>query len=289
MKNKIQLITDSCSSLSKEECEKRNILCLETSYVLDDVVHSAFDDPNVSEKDFYQILDNIKTCSTGCVNANDFEECFDKVAKKGEYALYMGLSGALSATYSYAVVAANKVNQKYGKNLIRTVDSRTGSIGIQILLDDAAELIEQGKDIDEIEEILTGYAKRLESTFICRDLTFLRKCGRLSSFEASIGKLLKIVPLIHVDPVDSKLRVSDKCLGQKLAYKTLRNKFVKMITERPCEKCYIASCGLDEDAEALKNHIAQNTHIKAEDIKVCYIDKTMSCCCGPKTIAIFVR
>jgi len=287
MKNKIQIITDSCSSLSKEQCEENGFLCLETSYVLDDVVHSAFDEPNVSEKEFYEILDKVKTCSTGCVNSTDFEECFEKVAKEGRYALYIGLSAALSSTHSYAIVAAKAVNEKYGKNYIRTIDSRTGSIGVQILLDDAVDLINEGKDIDEIEQTLNAYAKNLESTFICRDLNFLHKCGRLSTFEASIGKLLKIVPLIHVDPVDGKLRVSDKCLGQKLAYKTLRNKFVKMINERPCEKCYIASCGLDEDAEALKNHIIENTHIK--DIKVCYIDKTMSCCCGPKTIAIFVR
>ena len=45
--------------------------------------------------------------------------------------------------------------------------------------------------------------------------------------------------------------------------------------------------GKDIDVEELKNHIISNTHIK--DIKVGYIDKTMSCCCGPKTIAIFVR
>ena len=287
MKQKIVIVTDSCSSLTQEECEKRNIICVETSYVLDDVLHTAFDEPDVSLEQFYEKLDSVKSVSTGCVSENIFEETFEKIAKNGAQILYMGLSGALSATYSYAVAAAEKINEKLGTKTVYTIDSRTGSIGVQILLDDAEELIGQGKSIEEIVEILSGYAKKLESSFICRDLKFLNKCGRLSTFGAAIGTLLKIVPIIHVDPVDSKLKVAEKCLGKKLAYKALKNKLVKLINSRPCEKCYIASCALDEDAEELRKYIAENTHIK--DIKVGYIDKTMSCCCGPKTLAIFVR
>ena len=287
MKQKIKIVTDACSSLTKEECEQRGIVCVETTYMLDDVLHTAFDEPEVSLHDFWKKLDEVKSCSTGCVNQNTFEECFEKLVKDGYHVLYIGLSAALSSTHSNSIIAANTINEKYGKNVVRTVDSRTGSIGEQILIDDAEELIAQGKNLDEIEFILKDYASKLESTFICRDLKFLHKCGRLSSFGASIGTLLKIVPIIHVDPVDAKLRVCDKCLGQKLAYKTLRNKFIKLINERPCEKVYIASCGLDEDAETLKNFIIENSHIK--NIKVSYIDKTMSCCCGPKTLAIFCR
>ncbi len=289
MKEKIKIITDSCSSLTKEECEKRNIVCVETSYMLDDENFSAFDNAEESFSDFYLKLDNIKSCSTGCVNVTTFEECFDKIASNGEYGIYTGLSAALSSTYSNAVTAAENINKKYGKEYIRTVNSRTGSIGIQILLDDAEDLINQGKSIDEIQKTLEDYASRLESTFICRDLKFLSKCGRLSTIEASIGRLLKIVPLIHVDSKDDKLRVFDKCLGKRLAYKSLKNKYVKLINEKLCQKCYIASCALDEDVAEIKNYIASNTHIKEEDIKVCNIDKTMSCCCGPNTIAVFVR
>ena len=101
------------------------------------------------------------------------------------------------------------------------VNSRTGSIGVQILLDDAEELLAQGKTLDECEFILKDYASKVESFFVCRDLKFLSKCGRLSSFEATLGTLLKIVPIIHVDPKDDKLRVAEKHLGKKLAYKII--------------------------------------------------------------------
>lgn len=287
MKEKIVIMTDSCSSLTKEELEKRNIQYVEMSYVIDDVEHSAFDEENVSLPEFYEKLDVAKSCSTGCVSESTFEEKFEELAAQGYKVIYTGLSGALSATFGYAQVAAEKINAKYGKKVIGVVNSRTGSIGVQILIDDAETLVAQGKTLDEIEFVLKDNASKLESFFVCRDLKFLHKCGRLSSLEAGIGTLLKIVPIIHVDPKDDKLRPAEKHIGKKLAYKNLRNKFVSMINERSCEKCYIASCALDADAEELKNYIVENTHIK--DVKVCHIDKVMSCCCGPKTIAIFCR
>lgn len=287
MKEKIVIMTDSCSSLTKEELEKRNIQYVEMSYVIDDVEHSAFDEEDVSLPEFYEKLDVAKSCSTGCVSESTFEEKFEELASQGYKVIYTGLSGALSSTFGYAQVAAEKINAKYGKKVIALVNSRTGSIGVQILIDDAEELLAQGKTLDEIEFVLKDNASKLESFFVCRDLKFLHKCGRLSSLEAGIGTLLKIVPIIHVDPKDDKLRPAEKHIGKKLAYKNLRNKFVSMINERPCEKCYIASCALDADAEELKNYIVENTHIK--DVKVGYIDKVMSCCCGPKTIAIFCR
>ncbi len=287
MKQKIKIVTDSCSSLSKEECVARGIECVETTYILDDVLHSAFDDPDVDELAFYKKLDEMNGCSTGCVNVNTFEECFSKLVADGYHVIYMGLSGALSSTYSNAVMAAQTINDKAGKNVVRTVDSRTGSFGIQVLIDDTEKLIADGKNLDEIEFIIKDNASKLESNFICADLKFLNKCGRLSSFEAGLGRLLKIVPIIHVDPKTAKLVVCEKCMGQKLAYKNLKKKFISLVNSRPCEKVYIASSGLDEDVESLKQAIIENTHIK--EIKTGYIDKTMACCCGPKTIAIFAR
>jgi len=103
--------------------------------------------------------------------------------------------------------------------------------------------------------------------------------------EASLGKLLHIVPIIYVSDDARKLKVGDKCLGSKLALKTLKNKFVNFIKSKNHTKCYITSCALESDVENLKQYIIENTNIK--EIKTGLIDKTLACCCGPKTIAIF--
>lgn len=285
MENKFKIITDSTSSLSPEECTKMGIDCVETTYMIDNEEHHAFDNQSETLPEFYEKLDKIKSCSTGCVNTTTFEECFSKWVKQGYNVIYIGLSNALSSTYQNSKIAADKINSEQGKKVVSVIDSRSASYGILCLIEEAEELIKAGSSLDEIEEKLNDMAKNLSVAFVCRDLSFLHKCGRISLVSAGLGKLLHIVPIIYVSDDESKLKVGDKCLGTKLAYKTLKNKFIKNIKEKKLKRCNITSCGLDADAEELKKAIIENTDIK--DVKVGYIDKTLACCCGPKTIAIF--
>ena len=287
-KTKIKIITDSTTSLSKEECEKLGIDCLETSYMLDDVNYSAFENDEESLIDFYKRLDEIKSCSTGCVNEHQFEECFEKWIKQGYQVIYMGLSSALSSTHENACNVAKRLNHNYGENKVFCVDTKTGSYGSYLFVEEALEMVAEGKSADEIAEKLSDDANnKMETSFVPRDLNFLCKSGRLSRLEASIGRLMRLVPIISVSQPTGKLAVSEKCIGTKLAMKTVKNKYVKLITTKGLTRCMIATSGLEAEAEELKAHIIANTDIK--DIKVGLIDKTMACCCGPKTIAIFCK
>lgn len=285
---KIKIVTDSCSSLSKEECEKRGIICLETSYILNDEPHTAFDDDAVSLEEFYTKLENMKSCSTSNISVSTFEECFQKLVDGGYKVIYIGLSSALSSTFSYAETAAKTVNEKTGKKVVALVDSQSGSFGEMMALDETIDALASGVKFDEIEDYMKNYIQNSLSAFVAKDLNFIYKCGRLNILEASLGKLFNIVPIICPDLDNGgKLKVTSKNFGTKLAYKALKNKFVQFINEHNSKRCYIASCKLDTDAEDLKNYILANTNIKEEYIKVGYIDKTMSCCCGPKTLSIF--
>lgn len=285
---KIQLVTDSCSSLTPEECKKRNIVCLEMTYTLNDVPHTAFDEEEVSLPEFYKKLEVMKSCSTSNIALSTFEECFEKLVSEGKKVVYIGLSSALSSTFSYAQAAAKSINEKTGKKVVAVINSNSGSYGEMLVVDATEEALEGGVKFEDIEEHMNNFAQNVASAFVAKDLNFIHKCGRLNIIEAKIGTLFRIVPIICIDKsVNGKLKVTDKCIGTKLAYKTLRNKFLKYIAEHKSKRCYIASCDLDTDAEELKKFILENTDIKEEYIKVGYIDKTMSCCCGPKTLAIF--
>lgn len=284
MTNKIQIVTDSTTSLSAKECEELGIDYVETSYILNGVEHKAFDDDGVSLLDFYKKLDEVKSCSTGCVNQSEFEEIFNKYVSRGVQVLYTGLSASLSSTFSNAQIVAQQINKKYGKKMVSVVDSRSASYGTLVLIDYAKEFIEGGASLEEIELKLNEIAKSMSVAFVSRDLTFLHKCGRIGSIEAGIGKLLHIVPIVYVSE-SGKLKTGDKCLGVKLALKTLKNKFVNFINNKKHKRCYITSCGMDEDVEMLKKYFAENSG--AEQIKTGLIDKTLACCCGPKTIAVF--
>jgi len=287
MERKIKIITDSTTSLNKKECEEYGVACLETSYMLDGELHSAFDDEETSLVDFYKKLEIAKKCSTGCVNTDAFETAFDEYAKDGYEVIYIGLSSALSSTFSNAEIAANTINEKYGKKLVTCIDSRAGSYGTLILLDKIIELVNNNVEIQEIKNIIDEDVKKAFVAFVPPDISFIYRSGRLTAIEAGIGKLLKIVPIVYPTKEDGKLKTGDKCIGMKLAIKRLKNKILDHIKKNNHTRCYISTCNMDKEADELKEFILTNTEIKAENIKVGYIDKTMSCCCGPRTVAIF--
>ena len=287
MFDKIKIVTDSTTSLSKEECENLGLICLETTYMLDEELHSAFDQEEVSLPDFYKKLTTVKKCSTGCINIDTFETCFEDLIKQGYKVIYLGLSAALSSTFSNAQVARNNLEEKYNQKLIGLIDTRCASYGSLIMIERVQELITEGKDVAEIEEIVNAEAKTISVAFVTPDLTFLYKSGRASAFESKLGKILKVVPIVYVSDDDAKLKARDKCIGMKLTLKRLKNDFVSYINNKKHRKCYLTSCYMDKEVEDVKNYIAEHTHIKAEDIKTGYIDKTLSCCCGPRTVAIF--
>ena len=282
----IKIVTDSTTSLSKEKYDELGIVCLETTYIVDGEEHYAFDNPEITEIEFYEKLEKSKKCSTGCVNISTFEECFDNLVSNGYKVVYVGLSASLSSTFSNSQIAMNTINEKYGEKKVAVIDSRSASYGTLILIERIQELALENKTIAEIEEIVSNDAKSMSVAFVSPDLSFMFKSGRLNILEAGLGKLLKIVPIIFVSET-GKLKAREKCIGLKLALKKLKNDFVKFIQTKKHKKVYLTSCNMPNEIEDIKTFIDANTDVKAKTIKTGLIDKTLSCCCGPRTVAIF--
>ena len=283
---KIKIITDATCSLTKQECEEMGIDCVELSFILDSVEYTSFQEDDISLIEHYERLDNIKQVSTSCVNVDTFDTKFREYVSQGYKVIYTGLSSGLSATYSNAQTAQKTINEEYGQKIVYTIDSKTGSYGEVLVIERIMELIKEGMSLDEIEEIVQKEANNAAVAFIAPDLSFIFKSGRLSALSFGIGKLLRIVPIIGTDE-GGHLKVKEKCIGLKLAYKKAKNQFVDFINKKNYKKCYFTSCNMPNDIEEFKKHIAENTNIKIEDMKTGLIDKVMSCCCGPRTVAIF--
>ena len=283
---KVKIIADATCSLTKKECEEMGIDCLELSFILDSVEYTSFQEDDISILEHYERLDKVKQVSTSCVNVDTFEAKFREYVSQGYKVIYTGLSGGLSATYANAQTAQKNINEEYGQKMVYTVDSKNGSYGELLVIERIKELLDEGKTLDEVEEIAQKEADNASVVFIAPDLNFIFKIGRLSALSFGIGKLLRIVPIIGTDEA-GHLKVKEKCIGLKLAYKKAKNQFVDLINKNKYKKCYFASCNMPEAIDELKKHISENTEIKIEDMKTGLIDKVMSCCCGPRTIAIF--
>ncbi len=280
--NKIKIITDSCCSLSQARLNELDIECLQMSFTLNDISYNGFEHPIKDNEEFFTELSKVKSSSTSCVNTYAFTEVFEKYVNLGYDVIYIGISSGLSATYNNAVIAANEINAN-GQH-VWVADSLSGSFGIALMLEETVKLAKAGKTAQEIFDALDKNNMNIYAIFVPSDLIFLHRSGRVSSLVASIGTMLKINPVIVANE-EGKLKVSAKCLGRKKAIKYIQNFVLEKGDTELEETIYIGHTGVKEEAEEFAKFLKENT--KNKNIIIDYIDYTMGCNCGPKTIALF--
>ncbi len=281
--NKVKLITDSCCSFSPEELKELDIDYIAMDITINGTSFNSFDVPEKDPEKFYDMLEKAEHCSTSCINTFAFTEMFEKYVNAGYDVMYIGLSGGMSCTNNNAKLVASDVNERFGERVF-VADSLTGSYGVALMLLGAKRLMEEGKSAKQICEALDKNGLRVYSIFIPGDLKFLRRSGRINRFAASIGSMLKIAPVITANE-KGELKLFSKCLGRKKALETIKKYILENADLTSADKIYIGHTGQKQEAEDLAAFVKNNS--KNKDITIGYIDYTMGCNCGPKTLAIF--
>ena len=281
--SKVKIITDSCCSLSKAELEQMGVDYVQMSILVDDLYCNAFDCPITDPDEFFGVLKTAKKVSTGSVNVQTFTDIFEKYAHMGYDCVYVGLSSGLSCTYQNAVQAAEQVNKTCGKH-IWVADSLTGGYSIAIMIQKAVQMVAQNKSAEEIYNALHKNKQNTFVFFVPYDLQFLARSGRLNKIVATVGTVIKLVPTLCANE-EGKLKLVSKAIGRKKAMKNLQAMLLEKLDLSSEEKIYIGHTGQHDEAQELAEFLKANTAIKT--IEVGYLDYTLSCCCGPETLAVF--
>ena len=281
--NKVKIITDSCSSLTQEEMKKLNVDYVQESFSVNNQEFKGFNHPIKDANQFYEGLQKCESCSTSCINTQDFADVFEKYVEQGFDVFYIGLSSGLSCTYNNALIAAEEINQDKGKH-VYIADSLSGSFAIAKMVECAVKMRDEGKSAQEIHNALHENGLKTYTMFIPSDLKFLTKSGRISKLVANIGSMLNLIPIMTADS-EGKLKVVAKCIGRKKAMKTIQTLILQNADLSSPEKIYIGHTNFEEDAKEVAEFFKQNSQNK--EVVVGNIDYTMGCCCGPKTLAVF--
>ncbi len=277
--NNITIFADSCCSLEKDIAKQMNVEIIPTFFRMENDEYNPLDDEILSYDTFYSKLENKALCKTSCINPNTFIEYFSKELKKGNDVIYISLSSGLSSSYNNACLAKSMLEDEY-ENKIEIIDSLTGSLGIQVVINKACELRKLGNNVSELKEKLDKNKLNIESLFTIGDLDHLRRGGRISSVKAVIGKIVKIYPIITTDK-EGKLVSKINYRGKK---QTL-NKMIEYAKNNIVnnETLFIAYTNNIEEADYVRNSLKEVIN----DIVIGRIDYTMGAHCGPGTLAIF--
>jgi DegV family protein with EDD domain len=134
--------------------------------------------------------------STAAPSPGQFEEAYRLVHEQGATGIVcITLSGELSATIQSAQLAAAAVDAEVP---VRVVDSHSVTLGLGMLVVEAARQAAAGASIDEVVASTIERAARTHVWGALDTLENLKKGGRIGGAKALLASVLSIKPIIEV-------------------------------------------------------------------------------------------
>jgi len=268
----VRIVSDSACDLPPALCEELGIeiVPLTIRFGADELV----DRVELTTAGFWERLTRTTVLpETAAPSVGAFESTFRDLHAQGADAIVcINLSSRMSATMQSAQIAAKSLD---GECPVVVIDSQSASMGIGMLVLQAARLAQDGAGLDTIVAAIEDARERSRVLFTLDTLEYLRKGGRIGGAQALLGSMLSIKPVITVkegavEPV-SKVRTRSKALRY----------VVDHVKERPVESLYV----LHAQAADVGDFVAMLEPIVADaQIVVAEIGPVVGVHTGPGTI-----
>ena len=282
------ILTDVCCDLPADYIkEQEQFWAAPMPYRIDNEDRD-FDllEENLDQKlmDFFQRLSDGATSVTSQVNQQTWMDKFTQICEAGEDILVLAFSSALSGTYASALAAAGEISPKYPNSKIYVVDSLCASLGEGLFLRQVLAHRDGGHTIEECRDYAEDIKQKVIHWFTVDDLHFLRRGGRVSSATAYIGSMLKIKPVMNVNP-EGKLIPRDKVQGRKRSLSALYEKAKQYAFEPEKQTMLISHGNCTADAEWLAEKLKKELNVP--EVIVSLIGPIVGSHSGPGTVALF--
>ena len=273
-----QIFTDSSTDLSKELRQKHNIKYFQMGIVIKGEPKPADMDWEVySPEELYSWIKNLSNhCKTSLVTYGEYLEKTEAELKEGRDVLYIACTTALSGSLNTFRLVKEELQEKYPDRKIIGLDGKRANMALGLIVLHAAELQEQGKDIDEVVKWIEDNQQYFHEVGSLETLTYLKAAGRVSGAAAFFGDLISLKPIIMFD-VHGHNYVFKKVRGSKAALEASFEYIKENINERT-KVCYVGQA-MAKDAQAyFKKRIEEELHIPVKEF---WIGPIVGISCGP--------
>ena len=220
---KIALLTDSTADLTPAMREGKPIYVVPLKIRCDDGEFS--DGVDIFAQDVYDRLHRGELPRTSLPEGGVVSDTLDQIRADGyEKVIAVMLSGGLSGTCNLVRVQAEQRDDLD----IAVFDSRSGSLGIGIIVLQLWEEIQAGADWDKlIRERVPHLVDNTFPFFSVDTLEYLRRGGRIGRITALAGTMLSIKPIITFSE-DGQLQSIAKVRGRK----QVQDKIVELLRSK---------------------------------------------------------
>ena len=225
----VRIMTDNAANLPPELREQYSIREICLTYTVDGRLvdgSTPFDG-----HDFYEALRRGAEVKTSMISPAAAREAIEPALAAGDDVLFLGISGGVSGTCWGVGLVAQELAAEYPDRRVQVLDTRGASLGEGLVVLEAAQLAQQGADMDAIVARAETLCGKMRQHFMVDDLKFLRKGGRLSGAAALAGTLLQIKPILQGDE-NGKIVVRTKERGRKKAMDTLIALYNELVEDK---------------------------------------------------------
>jgi len=206
----IKIVTDSTCDLPPSLIQQYDITVVPLYINFAD--KSYRDGVDLSRQQFYEKLPESPVQPTTSVpGIGAFMEAYQAlIANDADQIVSIHIAAKLSNTVNIARLAAEAMDDV----AITVIDSHQLTVGTGLQVLEAARLAYEGKTVSDIVAAIQDMRPRLYTFAALDTLTYLRRSGRLSNFQAILGSLLDLKPLLSMNHNEINM---DKVRTQKRA------------------------------------------------------------------------
>ena len=178
---------------------------------------SLRDRVDISTDEFYRRLRSSRSLPrTAAPPPGDFEQAYEELLQDHSGIVSIHLPGSLSATYSGAVAAAERVSA----DRIKVVEGGHCSLGLGWLAERAAQKGDETGDLSQAAGVARALVPRVRLIAALDTLEFLQRGGRIGRVAALAGALLNVKPLLKID--DGQVLPLERVRSRGAAVRRLR-------------------------------------------------------------------
>ena len=166
--------------------------------------------------------------TTSQPSIGDFINTYQKLGRDGNEVISIHLTSKLSGAWQAALLAASQLQNKVR---VQVIDSLTGSVGLGLMVREAAQLAQTGFTGAAIVERLQARRSQINVFIMLKDLRFARMSGRVGALRETLASLLNVKPIIGVEA--GALVPLDRVRGQKKGLTRMLDLAEATVGDRP--------------------------------------------------------
>jgi len=200
---KVRIITDSGAYLFPDTIEKYDITVIPHQIRVDRAILT--EDGSTPVDELFRRYSAAQSAGFKGVpelvtpELNDVLDYYRQVSRESNQIVAIHTSSHLSAMWGQSRKAAELL---MGRNTIRVIDSFSTSLGLGILVRQAAQAADQGASVHEIARLVNSAVPHLYVTLFTESLNYLETSANLGVSQSVLGTLLGIKAMLTVEEGD---------------------------------------------------------------------------------------